>query len=402
MVFWISLAAPASCTDVNIMHIHPLTGEFMRPSTEAAYLEHKQVQTRALLGFTLTFCTVFYLGFFATDVAALGWGPTAISLLCARVLVALTAGTCAWLAYHRPLSVRAVRRAATISECVALGCFMFVAARRPNEFHWHAMSLAIMLVVIYLYIPNRLRNALAIAAVTTTGFVLLAAQYSRMSFADTLTMGMLLVLVNTFGFLAARRFHHVSREEFRSQTVLKRAAERDHLTGCFNRRYLHYQLMDQQGAAAGRGKPCLTVVLCDIDHFKQINDTHGHGDGDVVLRGFAHLLQAATSEPIESVVRYGGEEFLLVLPGTILDDGIRLAERLRTRFAATELVASDGVTRLRATASFGVASVQLGEAAPDDPMRAVIAAADELMYQAKRNGRNRVEYPSLQLVVQSA
>jgi diguanylate cyclase (GGDEF)-like protein len=384
------------------MEINSLTGEFLRTPTEASFLEHKQAQTRSLLGFTLTFCTVFYLGFFATDVAALGWGPAAAALLGVRVLVALTAGTCAYLAYRRPLSVRATRLAATVAEGLALACFMFIAACRPDEFHWHAMSLAIMLVVVYLYIPNRLWHALALAVAATTTFLLLAAQYGRMSFADTLTMGMLLVLVNTFGFLAARRFNHVSREEFRSHSVLKSAAERDHLTGCFNRRYLHYQLMGESASEAGGSPADLTVILCDIDHFKHINDTHGHGNGDVVLRGFASLLLSATREPVDSVVRYGGEEFLLVLPGTSLKGGIFLAERLRTSFAATELLAGDGATRLRATASFGVASINLARNASDDPMRDAIAAADDLMYQAKRNGRNRVEYLQLGSLARSA
>lgn len=389
-------------TEANTMDIHPLTGEFLSAAKEVSFLEHKQEQTRALLGFTLTFCTLFYLGFFATDVVVLGWGDAALWLLGTRVLVALAAGTCAWLAYRRPLSVPATRLAATTAEGVALGCFMFITVQRPSEFHWHAMSLAIMLMVVYLYIPNRLSYAAAIAALATTGFVLLAARYSSMSFADTLTMGMLLVLVNTFGFLAARRYNRVSREEFRSHAVLKYAAERDHLTGCFNRRYLHYQLMGDPGFDARRAKSWLTVVLCDIDRFKQINDTYGHGDGDIVLRGFAHMLQAAAREPLESVVRYGGEEFLLVLPGTELGDGVRLAERLRQAFAATELLSSDGVTRLRATASFGVASVHLAQAAFEDPMRDAIAAADELMYQAKRNGRDRVEYLQLDALAQAS
>jgi diguanylate cyclase (GGDEF)-like protein len=279
---------------------------------------------------------------------------------------------------------------------------MFIVVHRPAEFHWHAMSLAIMLVVVYLYIPNRLSHATALAVGATVGFVLLAAPYSRMSFADTLTMGMLLVLVNTFGFLAARRFNIVSREEFRSYSVLKCAAERDHLTGCFNRRYLHYQLMNQQLTRPGCATADLTVILCDIDRFKQINDTHGHGNGDVVLRGFARVLLAATREPVESVVRYGGEEFLVLLPGTGLDEGIRLAERLRTTFGATSLLAGDGLTRLQATASFGVACIHLPHSTSDDPLRDAIAAADDLMYQAKRNGRDRVEYLQLAPLARSA
>ncbi len=84
---------------------------------------------------------------------------------------------------------------------------MLISVLRPTEFHWHAMSLAIMLVVVYLYIPNRLRYASILAVAATLAFVVLAGKYSRMSAADKLTMGMLLLLVNTFGFLAARRFN---------------------------------------------------------------------------------------------------------------------------------------------------------------------------------------------------
>ena len=377
------------------MEINSLTGEFVCAPTEHAFLRHKQEQTRSLLGFTLTFCTVFYLGFFATDLAALGWGPDTMALLGARILVGLTAGSCAWLAYRRALSVRATRLAASLSEGVALACFMLISVLRPAEFHWHAMSLAIMLVVVYLYIPNRLRYASIIAVVTTVVFVFLADRYGRFTPADEFTMGMLLVLVNTFGFLAARRFQHVSREEFRSWSVLKHAAERDHLTGCFNRRYLHDHLMGGQWIDRAPEANCLSVVLCDIDHFKLINDTHGHGDGDMVLRGFARILQAAIRDGVDSVVRYGGEEFLVVLPGTDLEGGMRLAERLRVTFAATEVVSNDGATRLKATASFGVASVDLAQFSFEPPLRRLIAAADELMYRAKRNGRDRIE--SLQL-----
>jgi len=372
------------------MEINSRTGEFVHAATESAFLKHKQEQTQSLLAFTLTFCTVFYVSFFVTDVAALGWGADTKTLLAARLLVGATSAGCAWLAWRRAFSVRSTRIAASVAEAMALGCFMFIAVLRPAEFHWHAMSLAIMLVVVYLYIPNRLRYATILAVAATLAFVVLAGEYGRLSAADKLTMGMLLVLVNTFGFLAARRFNYVSREEFRSWSVLKHAAERDHLTGCYNRRYLHEQLMGAVPEASS-----LSVVLCDIDHFKRINDTHGHGDGDLVLRGFARILEDATRDGVDSVVRYGGEEFLIVMPGTDLAGGVALAEHLRVTLAAVAVVSNDGVTRLRATASFGVATIDLAQLRLDAPLRHLISAADELMYRAKRNGRNRIE--SLQL-----
>jgi diguanylate cyclase (GGDEF)-like protein len=115
----------------------------------------------------------------------------------------------------------------------------------------------------------------------------------------------------------------------------------------------------------------------------------------MVLRGFARILQVAVRDGVDSVVRYGGEEFLVVLPGTDLAGALRLAERLRVTFAATEVVSTDGATRLRATASFGVASVDLAQFTFEHPLRHLISAADELMYRAKHNGRDRIE--SLQL-----
>jgi diguanylate cyclase (GGDEF)-like protein len=373
------------------MQFNRINGEFALPADEAAYLQAKQPQTRAQLVFSLVFCALFYVVFFATDLAALGPAPAVWPLLAARLLVGITAGSCAWLAWRRPLSVRATRLAATVAETVALGCFMFISVQRPAEFHWHAMSLAIMLVVVYLYIPNRLAYALGLAATSTAVFVGLALTVNHMHAADALTMSMLMVLANTFGALAARRMNRIAREEFRSQVELRNAAERDHLTGCYNRRYLHEQLMGAELARAERFSHSLTVLLCDIDHFKKINDTHGHADGDAVLRRFAALLKGLTREHVDSVVRYGGEEFLAVLPETDLAGGVHLAERLRSAFAATAIPALDGSASIRTTASFGVATVNFSRSKAGYTLPELISSADKMMYDAKRKGRNRVE-----------
>lgn len=370
-------------TPSDFLPIAPLSAEFADRGTESGYLAHHLGRIRLQLAFTLLFCTLYFLGFFATDLAALGMVPDTALLLGARLLVAVTAGSCAWLAWRRPLSAAATWLAATVAETVALACFMVIAIHRPGEFHWHAMSLGVMLLVIYLYIPNRFAHALCLAAAATAGFLGLTLAYADMGFADLLTMGMLLALVNTFGALAARRYHIVAREEYRARRIFQDAAERDYLSGCYNRRFLHERLMESAAHQAGP----VAVILCDIDNFKQVNDTHGHTAGDAVLLHFSKLLQAVAREGHDSVVRYGGEEFLLVLPATGLDAAVELAEWLRARLHATPIDTGDGDT-LFATASFGVAG------SADASLASLIDAADKLMYAAKRNGRNRVETPA--------
>jgi diguanylate cyclase (GGDEF)-like protein len=231
----------------------------------------------------------------------------------------------------------------------------------------------------------------------TAGFLALALDLSHMAAADVVTMTMLLVLANAFGALAARRFNLASREEYRAHARLQFAAERDHLTGCFNRRYLHEKLMDVEMLRAQRFGHSLSVVICDIDNFKRINDTHGHADGDAVIRAFAGLLNQNTREGVDSVVRYGGEEFLLILPETDLAGGVRLAERLRSAFAAASIPATDaaaGAGSVRTTASFGVAGVDAAQRG-GNTVRDLISIADKLMYEAKRAGRNCVRAATL-------
>jgi diguanylate cyclase (GGDEF)-like protein len=373
----------------SLADIDPLTGEFASRSSEAAFLQHRQPQIQPLLGFTLAFCALFYVAFAITDLAALGYGDAFLTLFSARLVVGLTAGACTWLAYRRPLTVKGMRLAASVSEAVALGCFLLICIYRPAEYHWHAMSLGIMLIVVYLYIPNSFVNALLLAVTFTTAFLAIVLSQGRMSFTDVVTMSTLLFFSNAFGAVAARRFNRVSREEYRAQIELQHAAERDHLTGCHNRRYLHDKLMTPlaQQALCQHGR--VAVVLCDIDNFKHINDSYGHADGDEVIRSFARLLVAMTREGLDSVIRYGGEEFLAVLPGASLDEGIALAERLRSRFAAASTLSAYGQEPIRTTASFGVAA---GAADMEDgpALRDLIAAADKLMYEAKRAGRDCV------------
>jgi diguanylate cyclase (GGDEF)-like protein len=125
-------------------------------------------------------------------------------------------------------------------------------------------------------------------------------------------------------------------------------------------------------------------VLADLDDFKAVNDRNGHVVGDDVLRGFASVLRA-TVRDTDLAGRWGGEEFLLLLPGTDAAGGVELADRVRNALAERTFLGRGGAI-VRVTCSFGVAEHRLGEDA-----RELIASADRALYRAKREGKNRVE-----------
>lgn len=167
------------------------------------------------------------------------------------------------------------------------------------------------------------------------------------------------------------------REQLRQQAI------RDSLTGLYNRRYLD-ETLPREVQRYTRQRQSIGVIMLDIDHFKRFNDTYGHDAGDVLLRALGVFLQTHTrSEDI--VCRYGGEEFTLVLPGASLEDMRQRAEELREG-VQTVTVQHAGHMLDAVTASLGVAVF------PDhsDTVDGIIRAADQVLYQAKRNGRNRV------------
>ncbi|MCM2268812.1 MAG: GGDEF domain-containing protein [Thermoanaerobaculia bacterium] len=166
-----------------------------------------------------------------------------------------------------------------------------------------------------------------------------------------------------------------------SGALLEREATTDRLTGAATRRALERRLVEAFDAARGEGG-ALAVVLCDLDHFKRINDTHGHAAGDRALQAAARVL-TAPSRGADFCARYGGEEFVLVLEGTGGEAGLEIAERLRRRIEQLEVAAEGGPIRL--SMSFGVAAY------PELPVRTaeeLVELADGALYTAKRLGRN--------------
>ncbi|GGC07478.1 GGDEF domain-containing protein [Pseudoduganella buxea] len=364
--------------------------EFADRTIESHFNRHQLRHTRSQVRLALLFCAAFYVAFTITDVLALGFGREALILLAGRVVVAVSALVSCAFTYWYPHSIRRIWLGASITEILGMATFALVVLFRPHDTPWHAMSISIMALVVYLYIPNRLLYALAIGVISTVVFVALVVWLDRLTGPELLTMSMLLLLSNGFGCMAAHRYALIRREEFRVHAVLKNLSERDALTGCHNRRYLQQELLNMELSRARRFKLSLAVVICDIDHFKAVNDTHGHAAGDAVLVTFANLLRSLTRDGVDSVIRYGGEEFLIVLPETDLDGAVHLAERMRGALigAGTE-VAPGRVVGV--TASFGVTAVNFAHVEQRFAQELLVDQADRLLYTAKSSGRNNVQ-----------
>lgn len=175
----------------------------------------------------------------------------------------------------------------------------------------------------------------------------------------------------------------VALDNARLHRVVRHQALIDGLTGLANRRHAERSLETELARAERFGGP-LSVVLCDIDDFKVVNDQHGHLAGDDVLRELASVLDD-TVRAVDVAARWGGEEFALILPGTDAEGGARLAERARAALADRTILTQEGVP-VRVTASFGVAAWP-DHGGGDD----LLGAADSALYQAKNRGKNRVE-----------
>lgn len=171
----------------------------------------------------------------------------------------------------------------------------------------------------------------------------------------------------------------------REQKILE-LSRRDGLTGIWNRRYLE-ELMAHNFAVARRSQTPLALLMVDLDHFKQINDVHGHHAGDKVLQAAAQMLQQSLRD-IDHIGRYGGEEFVVLLPFCDADTALIIAERCRRALAALTVTVDERI--IPVTASIGVSALSNG-IGPDSQHR-MLVAADEALYAAKHAGRNRVVF----------
>ncbi|NTV47764.1 MAG: GGDEF domain-containing protein, partial [Chlorobiales bacterium] len=171
----------------------------------------------------------------------------------------------------------------------------------------------------------------------------------------------------------------------RSNELLLELSNTDHLTGLFNRRYM-MKALDKELQRSVRNGGNLSLIMLDIDHFKRVNDSFGHLQGDVVLQNVALLLQKELRS-YDCAARYGGEEFVAILPDSSLKESVLVADRIR--LAVQKTIFNGPLDKLSLTVSLGVASFSLEQTPTVDGF---IKLADDALYRAKGNGRNRVEF----------
>lgn len=183
---------------------------------------------------------------------------------------------------------------------------------------------------------------------------------------------------------AGRRIIELQNELLAAREMLYAKATHDSLTGLWNHEEI-LAILDKELARSERDGKGVSIIMVDIDHFKMVNDTYGHLAGDAVLRIIAKRMYSQ-ERTYDSIGRYGGEEFLLVLPDCDLESAIASAERLRSSIGRDSIDTSEGMIPI--TISLGVATSDSGGRRDG---YALVKAADTALYQAKKKGRNRVE-----------
>jgi diguanylate cyclase (GGDEF)-like protein len=183
---------------------------------------------------------------------------------------------------------------------------------------------------------------------------------------------------------AGQRIVNLQAELIAAREKLRELAVRDILTGAWNR-YAIWEMLKLEIYKSWRTGDALSILMCDIDHFKLINDRYGHLIGDIVLKEVVKRLKGCL-RTYSGVGRYGGEEFLVILQGCEMSVAMQIAER--ARLAINSLVVDTPKGRVSVTMSFGVASIVHGD---ETSANSLVNAADEALYRAKQMGRNRVE-----------
>lgn len=285
---------------------------------------------------------------------------------------------------------------------LATGIILIVPLR-PDSLSTQVMAVIVAIIGFYLLIPNLLTVVAFASLYLSLGFLAAAALFAEAPSEALLRMALLLIMANGVGFCALLRLEKLQRRQFallhdeRDQNrqllkeiahrelleeQLRRVAERDSLTGLNSRRHF-MKLADAMLQVSREDQTPFSLFMIDVDHFKRINDTWGHSQGDWVLTQIAEICTQAL-RPTDVIGRFGGEEFVVALPDTDAEQAMIVAERLRKKVAALPL--EEAMRELQLSITIGIAVARGDEIS----LQTVIARADRALYAGKREGRDQV------------
>ena len=381
--------------------ISALWAEFTDSEMEKAFRLYMQPMWARQLRVALRVWATMLLAFGLLDLQAMGWSQEFYILAVCRGVQAFMLLTLSFMLHRRP-ELATSGYVATALEIIGFFLFMPIYFLRPDIATLTIAVLGLMLLAMFLFVPNRLKFTMLAAMV---GMLLAVAGVALNGRGPEIIIGAIFILAmpTITGFFGAQQLHKVQRRQYamfnqarRVNRELKKEVERrelleaelkqqattDPLTGLFNRRQ-YEMLFRRERERCRRQGTTICVAMGDLDHFKSLNDQLGHDSGDIALQYVAKLFVSHLREG-DVVGRFGGEEFIILLPDTDIAEAAVVIERLRKALDTNPVPLQDRQWNL--TATFSVSAVLDSETNIVETLRRVDAG----LYQGKRDGRNRV------------
>lgn len=382
--------------------IDRLTAEFIFPETEQQFRDFIRASWIKDTRQAVFLAALFYLMFVVTDYLVMGPGRDYTLVAMNRVFVCAVGLGAAFFADRLWRHVLD-GLVPTVVVATALAAFVANIFLVPLDFGVHGMGMMAMLLGVYAFIPNRFIAALAVSAPASIAFLLATMLHYGLPLGQMATLMAMLLVTNSLGAMVAWRRSMTMREAFCDQAVLRAANERlerdaeerrrleealrqradnDETTGVANRTSF-YEAASAMLARADETQATLSLLLLDVDYFRQLNVTYGHTRGDEVLKGLVTVCHSVL-DPSHFLARLGGEEFVVLLPEAGLYEATRVAERIRAECQRMPVAIADVVINF----SVCIGAVQRR---PGEAINIMLRRADEAVSAAKYKGRNRVE-----------